>query len=247
MASPQKENGHIDIANELVEQFYKINLSAYEWRILWYILRKTYGWNKKMDYLAISPISKDTGISRQHVFRTKHKLLTKKIIIEKGGKLGLNKDYDQWENVASIGYVAPIGYEPKQATSVAQTGYKAQPKQATKRSLNRLTTNTKNTKNTNIQIPTEERSLDRLQISPTVEQVKDECFKQGMTDQDGERIHAHYNKKRWVDGAGQPLTDLASTITAWRLNPRRQTEQQTKPETIHEQAERLRKAGELDG
>lgn len=85
-----------------------------------------------------------------------------------------------------------------------------------------------------------------LSIQPTIEQVKDECFKQGMTDQDGERIHAHYNKKGWVDGAGQPLTDLTSTVTAWRLNPRRQTEQQVKPETIHEQAERLREAGELD-
>lgn len=82
-------------------------------------------------------------------------------------------------------------------------------------------------------------------ISPSLKKVQDECFKQGMTDQDGERIHAHYQKKSWVDGAGQPLTDLSSTVTAWRLNPRRQTEQQSKSETIQEQAERLRKAGEL--
>ena len=87
--------------------------------------------------------------------------------------------------------------------------------------------------------------VDKLSIHPTEKQVKDECFKQGMTDQDGERIHAHYQKKSWVDGAGQPLTDLISTVTAWRLNPRRQIEQQSKPVTIHEQAERLRKAGEL--
>ncbi len=82
-------------------------------------------------------------------------------------------------------------------------------------------------------------------ISPSLKEVQDECFKQGMTDRDGERIHAHYQKKGWVDGAGQLLTDLISTVTAWRLNPRRQTEQQSKQETTHEQFERLRKAGEL--
>jgi len=64
-------------------------------------------------------------------------------------------------------------------------------------------------------------------IHPSLNDVKNECFKQGMTEQEGKRIHAHYKKKSWVDGAGQPLTDLPSTVTAWRLNPRRQTEQQS--------------------
>jgi len=34
MASPQKENGHIDIANEIAEALAKTKLSPDEWRIL---------------------------------------------------------------------------------------------------------------------------------------------------------------------------------------------------------------------
>lgn len=82
-------------------------------------------------------------------------------------------------------------------------------------------------------------------IYPTLNEVENECFKQGMISQDAERIYAHYNKKGWVDGAGQPLTDLTSTVTAWRLNPRRQSEQQSKRETAHEQYERLKEEGKL--
>jgi len=101
-------------------------------------------------------------------------------------------------------------------------------------------THSVNTVSTNV-----DKIVDKASIHPTEEEVVNECFKQGMTEQEGKRIHAHYNKKRWVDGAGQPLTNLPSTVTAWRLNPRRQTEQQSKPETTHEQVKRLREAGEL--
>ena len=38
MASPQKEHGYTPIANEIVEALMKINLSACESRVLWFIL-----------------------------------------------------------------------------------------------------------------------------------------------------------------------------------------------------------------
>ena len=54
MANPQTENGHIKIANEIIEAITRTNLSAHESRVLWYIIRKTYGFNKKMDWMALS-------------------------------------------------------------------------------------------------------------------------------------------------------------------------------------------------
>ena len=35
MASPQKEDGHLDLANELVEKLAKTHLSSYESQMLW--------------------------------------------------------------------------------------------------------------------------------------------------------------------------------------------------------------------
>ena len=59
MANPQAENGYTPIANEIVEALYRVNLSAYESRVLWYLCRKIYGWSKKTDWIALSQFSKD--------------------------------------------------------------------------------------------------------------------------------------------------------------------------------------------
>ncbi|MBL7186283.1 MAG: replication protein [Phycisphaerae bacterium] len=96
MANPQKENGHIDIANEIVEQLARVNLSAYEWRVVWCILRKTWGWQKRMDRVAVSQIVNMTGLRKQHASRARLSLVEKKILVEKDDKVGFNKDYDTW-------------------------------------------------------------------------------------------------------------------------------------------------------
>ena len=97
MASPQRENGHVDIANEIVEQLARVNLCAYEWRVLWAVLRKTWGWQKKLDRIAVSQIVSMTGLRKQHASRARRSLLAKKVLIEQGEGIGFNKDYEQWE------------------------------------------------------------------------------------------------------------------------------------------------------
>jgi phage replication O-like protein O len=100
MANPQIENGHVKIANELIEQFAKLNLSAYEWRILMAILRKTYGWNKKTDRISLTQFQEITGIPSHHIAVNIKHLVEKNIITKHNGKLimeyGLQKDYTMW-------------------------------------------------------------------------------------------------------------------------------------------------------
>jgi len=107
VANPQKENGHIDIANEIVEQLAKIQLSGYESRMLWVIWRKTYGWHKKKDVISISQFQKFTGLDRRHVQRTLNRLIERNIITKNGyrhfTKWAFQKDYTKWKSVARIG------------------------------------------------------------------------------------------------------------------------------------------------
>ena len=84
MANPQRENGHIDVANEIAEALAKTQLSGYESRILWVILRKTYGWHKKIDSISITQFEKATGLKRRHIQRTLKKLLNRNIITKNG-------------------------------------------------------------------------------------------------------------------------------------------------------------------
>jgi phage replication O-like protein O len=102
MANPQKENGHVDIVNEIVEALAKIHLSGYENRILWSIFRKTYGWHKKEDWITNSQIAEMTGIADSHVSRTIKILIKRKIVTKIGKKLGFQKDYDQWDKLPKL-------------------------------------------------------------------------------------------------------------------------------------------------
>lgn len=99
-----KEDGYVAIANGLVEQFAKINLSGSEWRILWAIFRKTYGWQKKADRISISQFEEITGMHRPNVVRAITKLIEKNIIIKNEkyiNEYGLQKDVSKWGKVVA--------------------------------------------------------------------------------------------------------------------------------------------------
>ena len=99
-ASPQAENGHIDIAHELAEAFYKLQLSGYQWRLLWVIFRQTYGWKKKQDRISISFFEERTGIDRRNIAHALSDLAERKIIVKNNNgfivSYGIQKNYVKW-------------------------------------------------------------------------------------------------------------------------------------------------------
>jgi len=103
VVNPQVEDGHIDIANEIAEKLAKVNLSPYEWRLLWAIWRKTWGWHKKMDSISGSQLRELTGnLCKQHLYRARKKLLAKNIIVTQIDyrgiiSYGFQKDFDKWK------------------------------------------------------------------------------------------------------------------------------------------------------
>jgi len=126
MANPQKENGHVDIANEIVEALAKTYLSSYESQILWAIFRKTYGWHKKEDWITGTQLSGMTDIAKSHISRTLKKLIKRNIINRNSNKLSFQKDYDKWERLPKqvTNEKLPIQDKklPKQVIKVTQIG-----------------------------------------------------------------------------------------------------------------------------
>jgi phage replication O-like protein O len=96
MANPQKENGFTPIANELLEAFYRCKLLEYERCVVMCIWRKTYGWNKKEDWVSNSQIFEETGIVLPNITRTIKSLVAKKILIKNGKLVAVNKNYEEW-------------------------------------------------------------------------------------------------------------------------------------------------------
>jgi len=100
MANPQVEDGYVKVAKELAVALSRINLSAYESRILWCIFDKTYGWGKKTDRISYSQFEETTHLSHRHIGLTLKLLLDRNLIIRSGeGQVlgyGIQKDYAQW-------------------------------------------------------------------------------------------------------------------------------------------------------
>ena len=136
MASPQRENGHIRIANEIAEELAKTQLSGYESRILWTIWRKTWGWGKKEDWISFSQFRDATGLRDSHISRTLKKLLSRSIVTKNGNSYSFQKDYQKWQQGL-----------PKMVSQVTKNGKcpleKELPKMAdTKENKNTITKNT---------------------------------------------------------------------------------------------------------
>ena len=102
MANPQREDGHVDIANEIVEALMKVQINGYESRVLWAIFRKTYGWHKKEDWITNSQIAEMTGIAESHVSRTVKMLIDRNLVTKNGKKLSFQKDYEKWKELPKL-------------------------------------------------------------------------------------------------------------------------------------------------
>ena len=137
MASPQKENGYVPIANEIAEHLAKIRINGEAMQVLWVILRKTYGFNKKSDCIALSQFVSFTGLKKQTVCKAIVKLLTLKIITQKGNDIAKEyvfiKDFDLWKPLPKKVTL------PKKVKGVTQKGYKSNPKRVLQKTKDTIT------------------------------------------------------------------------------------------------------------
>lgn len=125
MASPQLENGHTRIADELLDAVIRHPLTKRQYKILLAIIRKTYGYGKVEDDISSSQLAKLTGLTSAHCRGTLLELEKLNIVVARRGQYGklmtLNKDYEEW--------AVPKQDVPKQDSRCPETGRPPVPKQ----------------------------------------------------------------------------------------------------------------------
>jgi phage replication O-like protein O len=98
--NPQKENGHTQIANELLEALLRARLNGTQWDIIMCVIRKTYGFNKKEDWISLTQFQTATKKDRTTICKAIKALVAKQLLVVKKlpGKTiyGLNKGYSGW-------------------------------------------------------------------------------------------------------------------------------------------------------
>nr|WP_282564457.1 replication protein [Providencia alcalifaciens] len=92
------DDGYTRIANELLESLSCCNLTVRQLRVMLAIIRKTYGFGKKVDRISDSQLAEMTKLSRQNVNKAKNELLSMNYIILDGKKIGVNKEVSAWKN-----------------------------------------------------------------------------------------------------------------------------------------------------
>lgn len=142
MADVQLENGYCSIANDIIDALARRVISADEWRVLMVIVRKTYGWNKKADRIALSQFAEATGMLRQHVCRALKKLVARNIVTCSGNtycnEYALQKDFEAWQVLPK-----QVTVLPEQVIGVTQTGNQVLPEQVNTKDTITKDTNTK--------------------------------------------------------------------------------------------------------
>lgn len=109
MANVQCENGYTKIANELLEALliYKFpkNTSDIPFKLIMFVIRKTYGFNKIADKISLTQFETGIKIGRKQIcywlnYLVEAKILVKQYNINKSSVLySINKDYDKWLSV----------------------------------------------------------------------------------------------------------------------------------------------------
>lgn len=101
MANPQTENGYTKIANEILEKLVNTPLLGSEFQVTLFVIRKTYGFNKKHDIISLTQFEKGTGLSRPTIIKTLKNLMARNIVRNiklPKNKIAyrFNKNYDMW-------------------------------------------------------------------------------------------------------------------------------------------------------
>jgi len=109
VANPQVEKGHVRISNELFDAIinYK-GLTGVDLKLIFFVIRKTYGWNRKKVQFSYGDVARGCNVDRAGVLKSIRRLVDQKVLFiqhttgdRNSNIIGLNKNYDQWINNVS--------------------------------------------------------------------------------------------------------------------------------------------------
>ncbi|MDU3815766.1 MAG: replication protein [Pantoea sp.] len=92
------DDGYTRIANELLEAVMSADLTARQLKIVLAVIRKTYGFGKKLDRITNTQIAAITGIHHTHVCTAKNEMIAMNILISSGNQIGVNKVVSEWNS-----------------------------------------------------------------------------------------------------------------------------------------------------
>ncbi len=103
-ATGQPEGGYTKIPNEMLEALVRLPLNGTQSTLVLFIIRKTHGYQKATDVIALAQFCAATGLPKKLVSRELGRLAKRQIITAWGDdyhpkRYGIERDYRRWRNV----------------------------------------------------------------------------------------------------------------------------------------------------
>ena len=137
------DDGFTRIANELLEAVMRAGLSQHQLLVFMAVMRKTYGFNKKSDWVSNEQLSELTGILPHKCSAAKSVLVKRGILTQTGRVIGINKTVSEWSPL-------PVkGTEKKpylKKVTLPESGKKSLPESGNAYYPNQVNTKDKHTK-----------------------------------------------------------------------------------------------------
>lgn len=137
------DDGFTRIANELLEAVMHAGLSQHQLLVFMAVMRKTYGFNKKSDWVSNEQLSELTGILPHKCSAAKSALVKRGILTQTGRVIGINKAVSEWSPL-------PVkGTEKKpylKKVTLPESGKKSLPESGNAYYPNQVNTKDKHTK-----------------------------------------------------------------------------------------------------
>jgi phage replication O-like protein O len=96
MADPQVEDGFVRLANDIHEQIMVSYFTERQIRILEFIIRLSYGCQKKEAYIPRQSDFELVGVGAGHIRAQLDLLIRDNVVFQNGDYYSINKDYDHW-------------------------------------------------------------------------------------------------------------------------------------------------------
>lgn len=90
------DDGYLRLSNTLVDALCRTKLSDRESRVLFAVIRRTYGFGKATDWISYSQIEEMTEIDTDNVSRLVGGLLKRNVLMKEGRKIGVNPVVSSW-------------------------------------------------------------------------------------------------------------------------------------------------------
>lgn len=91
------DDGFTRLANDLLDALIEADLTKHQYKVALAVIRKTYGFNKPMDWVTNEQIAEATSIPATRASTAKNALLRMGVLISCGRKIGPNKVVSEWE------------------------------------------------------------------------------------------------------------------------------------------------------